>query len=78
MSKFPRIHCSDIEPLKKALKAAGFKKEEICQDEVVRMKHPDKGVAIVWRKPRNTPFQKVNLVAAVAWDEYQPSRDTVE
>lgn len=78
MSKFPSMHCSDLDALKRALKCSGFNKEELAQDEVVRMRHPEKGVAIVYRKPRNTPFQRVNPIAAQAWDEYQPSRDTLK
>lgn len=67
--KFPSIHCSDLGALKRKLQYAGFKDEEKAQDEVVRRRHPEKGVAIVWRKPRNTPFQRINPVAAAVWEQ---------
>lgn len=76
MSKFPSIHCSDLGNLKRALQYAGFKNEPLAQDEVVRRRHPLRGVAIVYRKPRNTPFQRVNPLARTVWDEHQ-SRDSV-
>lgn len=74
MSKFPSIHCSDLGSLKRALQHAGFKVEPLAQDEVVRRKHSDGRIAIVYRKPRNTPFQRMNPVARAVWDEQNQIR----
>lgn len=69
MGRFPSIHCTDVGRLKRILRKQGFTPEELCQDEVVRMRHSEYGVAIAWRKARNTPFQRINPVAATAWEK---------